>query len=36
VCSCKNLGGQKFRDGTMPDGTKQKMHLPDGSPKGIK
>jgi hypothetical protein len=32
----KSGGDKKFRDGTMPDGTRQKMHLPDGRPKGIK
>ncbi|CAJ0759525.1 18066_t:CDS:1, partial [Entrophospora sp. SA101] len=29
-------GKQKFRDGIKSDGSKQLMHLPDGTPKGIK
>ena len=29
-------GKGKFRDGLMPDGSVQSMHLPNGQPKGIK
>ena len=29
-------GKGKFKDGLMPDGTVQSMHLSDGQPKGIK
>jgi hypothetical protein len=29
-------GKGKFKDGLMPDGSVQSMHLPNGQPKGIK